>query len=206
MPHLGDVASRPEGVFVVVMAMPWMHAESDLLSTNAMVAWFEDGRKHVPCNEVVAAFATTFGCRKADVTAFQHLPEQFFVRLEAHADNKDMMHHVWLCIEGIPIHGWNKYVAAFVIGRKCSIDYIEPLVLRRKDTLFLSLWAWTSDPNATLKVKRLSLPARGHHRHGRRGLRHGVLLHLDVLKDYYKARDDDDDPPPNVEEFTWYPR
>ncbi|KAE8786002.1 putative endo-1,3(4)-beta-glucanase 2 [Hordeum vulgare] len=79
--------------------------------------------------------------------------------------------------------------------------------LRREDTRFLSLWAWTFDPNAILKVKWPMLPARGHRRRGRCGLCHRVLLHLDLLEDHSKAHDDDGDPPPpDVEEFTRYPR
>ncbi|XP_044405532.1 uncharacterized protein [Triticum aestivum] len=128
-------------------------------------------------------------------------------RLEAHADNEDMMHHVRLCIEGIPVHGWNEYVAALVIGRGCSLDYIEQKSLRREDTRYLALWAWTSNPNAIPKVKWLTLPARGLRRRGRRGLHHRVLIHLDLHEDHSKAHDDDDDPPPaDIFEFTWFPR
>ncbi|XP_037473961.1 uncharacterized protein LOC119350019 [Triticum dicoccoides] len=126
-------------------------------------------------------------------------------RLEAHADNEDMMYHVRLCIEGIPVHAWNEYVTSFIIGRRCSLDYIEQRSLRREDTRDLALWAWTSDPNAISKVMWLTLPARGHRRRGRRGLRHRVLLHLDLLEDHSKARDDDDDPtPPDLYEYTWF--
>ncbi|KAE8793125.1 Disease resistance protein RPM1 [Hordeum vulgare] len=80
MPRLGDAANRPDEDFIVVPAAPKMQAESALLSSNTLVAWFEDGRKDVPCNEVVVAFATTFGCRKEDVSVVRHLSEQFFVK------------------------------------------------------------------------------------------------------------------------------
>ncbi|XP_048537433.1 uncharacterized protein LOC125516024 [Triticum urartu] len=235
MSRLGDAANRPEEDFVVVPATPEMQAESVLLSTNAAVAWFEGAREDVPCHTVAAAFAATFGFRPADVSVVRHFPEQYLVkfmyqhncadavnrgdflvgnsslfvrawRLEVHADNEDMMHHVRLCIEGIPVHAWNEYVAAFVIGRRCSLDYIEQRSLRREDTRDLSLWAWTSDPNAIPKVKWLTLPARGLRRRGRRGLRHRVLLHLDLLEDHSKARDDDDPPPPDLYEYTWFRR
>lgn len=117
------------------------------------------------------------------------------------------MHHVRLCIEGIPVHGWNEYVVAFVIGCGCSLDYIEQKSLRREDTRYLALWAWTSNPNAIRKVKWLTLPARGLRRRGRCGLRHHVLIHLDLHEDHSKARDDDDDPPlADIFEFTWFPR
>ncbi|KAM3329727.1 hypothetical protein ACQJBY_026642 [Aegilops geniculata] len=236
MPRLGDAALRPEEDFVVVPATPEMQAEAALLSTNAAVAWFEGAREDVPCNTVAAAFAATFGFRQEDVSVVRHYPEQYLVwflyqhncadavdrgnflvgnsrlfvrgwRLEAHADNKDMLYHVRLCLEGIPMHGWNNYIALFVIGRGCSLDYIEQRSVRRDDTRDLSLWAWTSDPNHIPKVKWLTLPARGHRCRGRRGLRHRVLVHLDLLEDHTKAKDDDDNPPPaEIQEYTWYRR
>ncbi|XP_044378665.1 uncharacterized protein [Triticum aestivum] len=126
-------------------------------------------------------------------------------RLEAHADNEDQLHHVRLCLEGVPLHGWNNYIATFLIGRGCSLDYIEPRSLRKEDTRDMALWAWTADPSAIPKVKWLTLPARGHRRRGRRGLRHCVIIHLDLHEDHSKAGDDDDNPPPlEVHEFTWY--
>ncbi|XP_037409639.1 uncharacterized protein LOC119272199 [Triticum dicoccoides] len=124
-------------------------------------------------------------------------------RLEAHAGHDA---YVRLCIEGVPVHGWNEYVAAFVIGRGCSLDYIKQKSLRREDTRYLALWAWTSNPNTIPKVKWLTLPARGHRRRGRPGLRHRVLIHLDLHEDHSKARDDDDPPPADIYEFTWFPR
>ncbi|XP_037480397.1 uncharacterized protein LOC119357612 [Triticum dicoccoides] len=140
---------------------------------------------------------------------FHHDGLHIFVRawrLEAHAENEDQLHHVRLCIEAIPVHGWNNYVATFVIGHGCSLDYIENRSLRREDTRYLALWAWTANPDAILKVKWLTLPARGQRRRGRRGLRHRVLIHLDLHEDHSNAREDDDNPPtPDVNEFTWYP-
>ncbi|KAE8819080.1 hypothetical protein D1007_03064 [Hordeum vulgare] len=133
---------------------------------------------------------------------------KLFVRawlLEAHAENEDMMHHVRLCIEGVPVHAWNDYVATFVNGRGCSLDYIEQRSLHREDTRFSTLWAWTANPSSIPKVKWLTLSARGHRRNGRRGLRHRVLVHLDLHEDHSKARDDDENPPPpDVYEHTWY--
>ncbi|XP_044428428.1 uncharacterized protein [Triticum aestivum] len=129
-------------------------------------------------------------------------------RLEAHAENEDMLHHVRLCMEeGVPLHGWNEYIATFLIGRGCSLDYIEPRSRRKEDTRDLALWAWTADPSAIPKVKWLTLLARGHRRRGRQGLRHRVLIHLDLHEDHSKAAgDDDNSPPPDVHEFTWYRR
>ncbi|KAE8801833.1 hypothetical protein D1007_22458 [Hordeum vulgare] len=96
-----------------------------------------------------------------------------FVRascLEAHAENEDQLHHVRLCMEGIPVHGWNNYVASFVIGRGCSLDYIESKSMRREDTRYLELSAWTTNLDVIPKLKWLTLSAHGERRRGRRGL------------------------------------
>ncbi|XBJ22694.1 hypothetical protein VPH35_001041 [Triticum aestivum] len=234
VPRLGDPALRPEEDFVVVPATPEMQAEAAILSSNCAVAWLDGARQDIPCQQVAAELATELGARLADVEVVKHYPEQFFVRfvyqhhcadamsrghlrgaghriyvrewrLEAHADNEDQLHHVRLCLEGVPLHGWNNYIATFLIGRGCSLDYIEQRSLRKEDTRDLALWAWTANPNAIPKVKWLTLPARGHRRRGRRGLRHRVLIHLDLHEDHSKAGDDNDNPPPpDVHEFTWY--
>ncbi|KAE8777542.1 hypothetical protein D1007_49653 [Hordeum vulgare] len=198
---------------------------------QATVAWFEDARD-VDYDTMATAYAAKVGAHKADVNVVRHYPEQYLVRfmyphhcadavnrgdfqcwnsmifirawrLEAHADNKAMMHHVRLCIEGIPVHSRNTYIDTFFIGPGCSLDYIEQRSLRREDTCDLALWAWTADPSCIPKVKWLTHPACGHHRRGCRGLRHRVLLHLDLHKDHSKARDDDNPPPPDIYEDTW---
>ncbi|XBH65321.1 hypothetical protein VPH35_118937 [Triticum aestivum] len=201
MLRLGDASLRPEEDYVVVPATPEMQAESALLSTNGAVAWLEGARQDVSCQQHHCALAVSLG----------HLPGAGYLiyvkewRLEAHADNEDQLHHVRLCLEGVPLHGWNNYVATFLIGRGCSLDYIEQRSLKKEDTRDMALWAWTADPNTIPKVKWLTLPARGHRRRRRRGLRHRVLIHLDLHEDHTKARDDDDNPPPpEVHEFTWY--
>ncbi|KAF7002058.1 hypothetical protein CFC21_017604 [Triticum aestivum] len=236
MPRLGDASLRPEEDFVVVPATPEMQAESAILSSNAVVAWLEGARQDISCRQVATELAAALGARPADVEVVKHYPEQFFVRfvykhqcaevvsrdslpgagynifvrewrLEAHADNEDMLLHVRLCMEDVPLHGWNEYIATFLIGRSCSLDYIEPRSRRKEDTRDLALWAWTANPNAIPKVKWLTLPARGHRHRGRRGLRHRVIIHLDFLEDHSKAAADDDNPPSlEVHEFTWFRR
>ena len=93
MSRLGDAANRPEEDFVVVPATPEMQAESALLSTNAVVAWFEGVREDVPCHTVAAAFAATFGFRPANVSVVRHFPEQYLVRF---------MYQTQLCRRGQP--------------------------------------------------------------------------------------------------------
>ncbi|KAE8788162.1 hypothetical protein D1007_37860 [Hordeum vulgare] len=179
--------------------MPEMRAESALLSTNAAMAWFEGCRKFMyQHNSADAVNRGDFLVANSNISvcAWRH---------KAHSNSKDMMHHVWLCIERIPVYGWKEYVAVFVIDRKCSLDYIEPMALHREDTHFFSLWALPSNPNAIPKVKWLTLCARGHRHRGRRSLHHRMMLHLDLLEENSKALDDYNDPPFECQGFHMVP-
>ncbi|KAI4997619.1 hypothetical protein ZWY2020_052961 [Hordeum vulgare] len=220
-PRMGDPTLRPTEDFVVVHASAEMQAESALLSSNGAVVWLDGARRDVPCRQVADELAVALGALKADVDVVKHYPEQFFVRfmhqhhcalavsrehllgaghtifvrewrLEAHADNEDQLHHVRLSLEGVPLHAWNNYIATFLIGRGCSLDYIEPRSLRKEDTRDLALWAWTADPSSIPKVKWLTLPARGQRRCGCQGLRHCVIIHLDIHEDHSKESDEDE--------------
>ncbi|KAE8794167.1 hypothetical protein D1007_31040 [Hordeum vulgare] len=230
----GDASLRSAEDFFVVSAMPEMQVESSLFSTNAVVAWLDGDRHEVSCCQVADEIVVAQGARAADVEVVKHYPERLFIRfmhqnhcvdvvstnhllgsgyrifvcqwrLEAHAENEDMLQHVRPCMEGVPLHGWNEYDATFLIGHRYLLDYMEPCSRRKEDTRGLALWAWTADLGAIPKVKWLTLRAAGKRRRGHRGLRHHVIIHLDLLEDHSKAGDDDDNPPPSdVHEFTWY--
>ncbi|KAI5013576.1 hypothetical protein ZWY2020_037089 [Hordeum vulgare] len=93
--------------------------------------------------------------------------------------------------------GWNEYIATFLIGHGCSLDYIEPCSRHKEDTRDLSLSAWIADPSAIPKVKWLTPTRR------RAELRHRVIIHVDLHEDHSKAADDDENPPPpDVHEFS----
>ncbi|KAI4974794.1 hypothetical protein ZWY2020_048401 [Hordeum vulgare] len=217
-PRLGDPLLRPDEDFIIVLASAEMKVESALLSTNGAVAWLDGARRDISCRQVADEQALVLGALKADVDVVKHYPEQFFFlfihqhhfalvvsrghlpgadhtifvrewRLEVHADNEDQLHEARLCLEGVLLHGWNNYIATFLIGEGCSLDYIELHSLQKEDTRDLALWAWTSDPSAIPKVKWLTLPTRHQRRRGRRGLRHCVIIHLDIHEDHSKGSD-----------------
>ena len=213
----GDHAVRPE-VFSTIHNTPAMQMEAALLESNAVVAWFDRDRR-ASTGDVAAAIAEGIGALLEDVVVVFHFPEKYLVRfihkhhadiaaarhelvfgdtklqlrawrLEAHAENVDIRHHVHLCLEGLPLYAWDELAVANSIGSGCSLDYIEPASKLKTDTRVLGLWAWTSCPSNVPRVSWVTLPARsgGAPVHGRRGLEHRVLVHLDIHEDPSSGR------------------
>ncbi|KAE8794547.1 hypothetical protein D1007_30582 [Hordeum vulgare] len=65
-------------------------------------------------------------------------------RLEAHSKQVDLVHHVRLCLDGLPLHAWDEFVVAQAIGPECSIDYIKTASKLKTDMEVLGVWAWTA--------------------------------------------------------------
>jgi hypothetical protein len=106
------------------------------------------------------------------------------------ADPVDLKYHIWLCLEGIPLHAWNESIAKRVVARACDLDYVELQSLRKEDTRALCLWAWTEDPPCIPKVtwltisRRSSLVRDGATPPARRSSSHfRVIVHLDLVED-----------------------
>ncbi|EAY93065.1 hypothetical protein OsI_14868 [Oryza sativa Indica Group] len=53
-----------------------------------------------------------------------------------------------ICIEGIPMHGRTEEAATKIIGRKCSVQYVEEYSRRRNYSCTYDLWIWTDEPRA----------------------------------------------------------
>ncbi|KAI4996418.1 hypothetical protein ZWY2020_051224 [Hordeum vulgare] len=62
-PRLGDASLRPAEYCVVVPATPEFQAESALLSTNGVVAWLDDARQDVSCQQVTSELTTALGAQ-----------------------------------------------------------------------------------------------------------------------------------------------
>lgn len=133
-----------------------------------MVAWLDrDVRANK--EDISAALCKATGALSIYVTVTDHHPEAFLVRfvhqhhcamaatqrevpfgggvrlqvrqwrLEAHAENIDLNHHVRLCLEGLPLHAWDEHAVAAAIGAGCSLDYIEPASKLKTETKVLGL-------------------------------------------------------------------
>jgi hypothetical protein len=99
----------------------------------------------------------------------------------------NLRQHVRLCIESLSLYAWTEAAAQQVIGRACSIDYIEDRCKHREYTKALCLWAWVEDPALIPRVRWVTLPGPpglpGVPERGRRGLQCRCIIHLDILED-----------------------
>jgi hypothetical protein len=78
-------------------------------------------------------------------------------------------------------------VAQQIIGRACSLDYIEASCKRKDFTKALRVWAWIENPILKPRVCWVTLPEpNGIPRmleHGHRGLQPCSIIHLDIVED-----------------------
>ncbi|XP_044348679.1 uncharacterized protein [Triticum aestivum] len=150
MAWTGDHSQRPAEVFTVIHATPAMHQEAVLLGSNAVVAWLDRDIRASP-QDIAAAIVQEMGMLAEDVSVVRHFPEAYLVRfshqhhcadaagrrdlkfrdtrlqmrswrLEAHSKNVDLVHHVRLCLDGLPLQAWDEFAVAQAIGPECSID------------------------------------------------------------------------------------
>ncbi|XBI82312.1 hypothetical protein VPH35_091031 [Triticum aestivum] len=164
--------------------------------------------------DIPAAIVAEMGMLPDDVCVVKHFPEAFLVRffhqhhcadaagrrdlkfrdtrlqmrpwrLDAHSVNVDLIHHVGLCLDGLPLQAWDDYAVAQAIGPGCSIDYIETASKLKTDAEVLGVWAWTASPANVPRVNWVTLPARagGQPIVGRRGLERRVIIHLSIHED-----------------------
>ncbi|VAH53038.1 unnamed protein product [Triticum turgidum subsp. durum] len=209
----GDHSLRPAEVFTVIHATPAMHQEAALLGSNAVVAWLDRDLK-ATTQEIADAIVLELGMLAEDVCVVKHFPEAFLVRffhqhhcadaagrrdlkfrdtrlqmrpwrLEAHSEHVDLVHHVRLCLDGLPLQAWDDFAVAQAIGPGCSIDYIETASKLKTNTEVLGVWAWTASPANVPRVNWVTLPARagGQPIVGRRGLERRVIIHLSIHED-----------------------
>jgi hypothetical protein len=165
---------------------------------------------------MLRALCSTFSALEKDICVTDHYPEPYMVRFihphhrnaavarrdfdfeghrihvrpwrwEENAEQVNMMFHVRLCIENVPLYAWNEGVAQQIIGRACSLDYIESSCMNRDYTKALCLWAWAESPALVQRVRWVTLPGRsavpGIPERGRRGLQRRCIIHLDIVED-----------------------
>jgi hypothetical protein len=154
----------------------------------------------------------------------KHHPEQYLIIFEEQQDQRRVLHqsrlrhrgwvfcfvewneqryssvarwdfHVRLRLEVVPVHAWNKDVAAQIIGSHCAIHVLDEKTMLRKRTRTFDLWAWSEDPSKIPREVRLTItdPDWEMVRHDSdlleepRGIKHDlsyrVLIHLEVVDD-----------------------
>ncbi|KAE8785780.1 hypothetical protein D1007_40465 [Hordeum vulgare] len=134
-----------------------MHQEATLLGSNAVVAWLDRDLRAF-AQDIAAAIIAEIGMLADDVCVVKHFPEAFL--LEAHSKQVDLVHHIRLCLDGLPLQAWDQFAVAQAIGPGCSIDYIETASKLKTDTEVLGVWAWTASPANVPRVNWVTLPAR----------------------------------------------
>jgi hypothetical protein len=215
MPCLPEL-DRPDEDFVVIHATPEMNAEAATLLSNAAYARFERAPGWDAMGIMACAIATISGALPEDFNVTDHFPEPFMVRfiyphhrttavsrqeftfeghrihirpwrLEDGAEQVTLRQHVRLCIESLPLYAWTDAAAQQVIGRACSVDYIEDRCKRREYTKALCLWAWVEKPALVPRVHWVTLlgppGVPGVPEHGRRGLQRRCIIYLDIMED-----------------------
>jgi hypothetical protein len=186
MPRLPEL-DRPDEDFIVIHATPKMNVEVATLLSNAAYARFERAPGRDAMGIMARAIATISGALPEDLNVTDHFPEPFMVRfiyphhrttavsrqefnfkghrihirpwrLEDGAEQVTLRQHVRLCIESLPLYAWTDAAAQQVIGRACSLDYIEDRCKRREYTKALCLWAWVEKPALVPRVCWVTLP------------------------------------------------
>ncbi|XBI60176.1 hypothetical protein VPH35_041132 [Triticum aestivum] len=209
----GDHSQRPAEVFTVIHGSPAMHQEAALLGSYAMVAWL-DRDLRASTQDIAVAIAFELGALTDDVSVVKHFPEAYLVRffhqhhcidatgrrdlpfretrlqlrpwsMEAHSRSVDLVHHVRLCLDGLPLQAWDDHAVAQAIGPGCSIDYIEAASRLKMDCEVLAVWAWTASPANVPRVNWVTLPTRAGDEpaFGRRGRERRVIIHLSIHED-----------------------
>jgi hypothetical protein len=80
-----------------------------------------------------------------------------------------------------------------IIGRACSLDYIEDGCKAKTYTKALCVWAWAESPASVPRVRWVTLPGPaavpGMPERGRRGLQRRAIIHLDIMEDLTRPAD-----------------
>jgi hypothetical protein len=107
-----------------------------------------------------------------------------------------MTYYTRICLEGLPLHLCLERFALAIIGRSCSLYYVEYHSRRRESTEVFELMEWTADPVAILLRVWLMVLDPDHGGQGTpvvtihrqcpsepRGLVYDVILHILSIED-----------------------
>lgn len=150
----GDPRARPATQTVFVSATGAIKRRRDALIGKAAVCWLQGNNHDTEPYHVGDALKSQLGLGFDDFQVVKHYPEQYLVIFsDEHcrqrvtrqqsiidggrtfnfdtwnetrkAEDTHLEFHVNLRIEGIPPHAWGEDVAAMILGRSCTIHYVE---------------------------------------------------------------------------------
>lgn len=197
----------------------------------------QEGR--VELNTFADDVPSAFNIRRADIQFTKFHPEDFFITCSNQGDRDAILcqlrlamasgrvyvfrpwdeslhgvearfrYRARVCIEGIPMHVRTDKAAAKVIGRKCSIHYVEEYSRRRNYNRTFDLWIWTDEPRAIPRGGTFAITSADEEglatdiplpdleplrnpppSEPKKGWTYNVLVHVDTLEDLlsHKAR------------------
>ena len=93
---------------------------------------------------------------------------------------------VWLEIEGIPPHAWDRSVVEELLGCSCKVEAVAPETASRSDLSSFKLTAWTVNPQDIPILRWLAVPKPGMEAPPAL-LQYTVLIHIDMIMDLREA-------------------
>ncbi|XBJ16280.1 hypothetical protein VPH35_007947 [Triticum aestivum] len=93
---------------------------------------------------------------------------------------------VWLVIEGIPPHAWDRSVVEELLGSSCKVEEVAPETASRSDLSSFKLTAWTASPDEIPALRWLAVPEPGLEAPPAL-LQYKVLIHTDMIMDLREA-------------------
>lgn len=225
---LGDPCTRPDEETCIIPTSFDIEQEAKEWESTALVPWAFSLPQGAGVRQVEETILDELRLKRGEVTVSQHSPEAFLIKFEQqkhceaahrrrcikrngvvlclrpyrsleHAIGAHFFYRVRICLEGVPRHAWLPDVVERLVGRSCSMQYIETDLLHPSDTRSINLWAWTRNPCKIPKRIGLiftnravgdasswqvmdELPSKWQF-----GTAFQVLVHLDSMEDYTTA-------------------
>lgn len=75
-----------------------------------------------------------------------------------YADHGALYHKVLIEMEGIPLHVWERSIAADLLRPYCSVESVDLATSTRRDLSVYKLTAWTTRPELIPETRILHVP------------------------------------------------
>jgi hypothetical protein len=224
MAYPRDTRARPDLETCAVSASDDIKLSRDSLVGRAVVCQLNGNSHDTSPPHVEAALWDQLGIHKERLQVLKHHPEQYLAIFSDSRDRQRVVRQgaiphrgrifnfeawteqrygslahwefrVRLRIEGVPIHAWKESIVSQVIGKLCSIHYVDGHTHCREHTRTYDLWAWSINPSGIAKEVWLTItdPDEFHssdfqvHHSVPTGLKFGLsyklLIHVDVVED-----------------------
>ncbi|WVZ48763.1 hypothetical protein U9M48_000177 [Paspalum notatum var. saurae] len=226
---LGDPCTRLDENSCVVPTSFDIEREAKEWESTALIPWAFSLPQGAGAREIELTILNELRLKLGEVAVSVHSPEAFLIKFEnkkhceaayrrrrierngvvlclrhyrslEHALGARFFFRVRICLEEVPRHAWIPDVVERLLGRSCSVQYIETDLLHPTDTRSICLWAWSQNPSKIPKKIWLTFTNRAmgdasaswqvteeYPEKWQFGARFQVLVHLDSMEDYAAA-------------------